>query len=318
MKPEIKSCFFEVAGITIRVESEFEPDIVGSKKELARFAVGGPGRDNVTIRHYFELPGLEDLDLGTEVYRKAPWSVWRKGDRWCYLGISAEPGDPELHRVAYFSSGYTQATIYSTPYHEKLAREEGFHSLSLLPTDQIWLIPLLADRDAVLLHSAGVILNGRGLLFAGRSEAGKSTTVTMLKEALSADAHNTLEILCDDRNIVRREADGWRLYGTWSHGDVPDVSPESAPLQAVLFLQKAGHSALVRMTDRKEIWFRLLTTLIKPMVTAEWWQKELDRLEQIINDVPCYTMFFDKGGDIVNGLVELTRTGKTVRTGGRQ
>jgi hypothetical protein len=32
-----------------------------------------------------------------------------------------------------------------------------------------------------------------------------------------------VEILCDDRNIVRRMDDGWRVYGTWSHGDVNEA-----------------------------------------------------------------------------------------------
>jgi hypothetical protein len=46
------------------------------------------------------------------------------------------------------------------------------------------------------------------------------------------------------------------------------------------------------LTDRKEIWRRLLATLIKPMVTAEWWQKEMDVLAQIVQEVPCYSRQF--------------------------
>ena len=43
------------------------------------------------------------------------------------------------------------------------------------------------------------------------------------------------------------------------------------------------------------------------MVTAEWWQKELDVLEQIVTEVPCYAMQFDKSGAIVNELVNLVK-----------
>ena len=42
------------------------------------------------------------------------------------------------------------------------------------------------------------------------------------------------------------------------------------------------------------------------MVTAEWWQKELDVLEQIVKEVRCYSMKFDKSGEIVERLVALT------------
>jgi MoaA/NifB/PqqE/SkfB family radical SAM enzyme len=301
--------YFQIAGITICIESDLDLEAVSFKKELEQFAVPGSGDDNVTFRHYFELPDIKHKDLGEEVYRREPWAISRKNDTWYYLGISPKPDDPQLHRIAVFNADYTHAAIYSPPSDEVRVREKGFHSLSLFPTDQIWLAPLLADRNAVLLHSAAVILNGQGLLFVGHSDAGKSTTVTMLKGLPSAPETPDVrvEILCDDRNIVRRWDTGWRLHGTWSHGDVPDVSPASAPLRAVLFLHQAPCNEIVPLTDRKEIWLRFLATLIKPMVTAAWWEKELDVLQQMVSDVPCYTMHFDKSGNIASILLKLTR-----------
>jgi hypothetical protein len=95
------------------------------------------------------------------------------------------------------------------------------------------------------------------------------------------------------------------VHGTWSHGTTADVSPASALLRAILFLRQDTHNVIVPLTDRKEIWRRLLATLIKPMVTAEWWQKELDVLQAIVDEIPCYTMRFDKSGVIVAELVRL-------------
>lgn len=303
--------YFRVAGITVRLESDLDLDAVVFKPGLARFAVAGPGHDNVTIRHCFELPDLKGEDLGEQLYRKPPWAISRKKGAWYYRGISPDESDAGLHRVAVFSDDHTRATIYSPPRDAQLIRRSGWRSLSLFPTDQIWLAPLLADRHAALLHSAAVILNGQGLLFVGYSEAGKSTTVTMLKDARepkdSGEPFGSLEILCDDRNIVRRWDDGWRVHGTWSHGDVSDVSPASGPLRAVLFLRQDSQSEVVPLTDRKETWRRLLATLIKPMATAEWWQKELEVLERLVKEVPCYMMHFDRSGAIVAELEKLTK-----------
>ena len=78
----------------------------------------------------------------------------------------------------------------------------GWSSLSLFPTDQILVARWLADRQGCYLHSAGAILDGKGLLFVGHSDAGKTTTVRMLQDQA--------EILCDDRNIVRRSGDRFR------------------------------------------------------------------------------------------------------------
>ncbi len=299
--------YFQIAGITIRVESDLDFSTVGFSQELARFAVAGPGDDNVTIRHYFEVPDMRHMDLVDELYRKAPWAISRKNGRWYYLGIPADPGDSRILRVGVFDADHTHATIYHPPCEESRVRKTGFQSLSLFPTDQIWLAPLLADRNAVLLHSAAAILNGQGLIFVGHSDSGKSTTVNLLKRAatLPGPSPASVEVLCDDRNIVRRWGSGWRVHGSWSHGDVSDVSPASAPLGAVLFLEQAPHNRLVPLTDRKQIWRRLLATIIKPMVTAAWWQKELDVIERIVSDVPCYTMRFDPSGDIVRALVKL-------------
>jgi hypothetical protein len=307
---------FQIAGVTVRVESDLDFDTVGFSPELARFAVAGPGEDMVILRHHFEMPDLRDVDLGDELYRKPPWAISRKNGRWTYLGIPADPEDPRLLRVAVFDADHTRATLYHPPGDEAHVRQTGFQTLSLFPTDQIWLGPLLADRDAVLLHSAAVMLNGRGLIFVGRSEAGKSTTVHLLKQAKYLPEPETVsvEILCDDRNILRRWGSGWRVHGTWSHGAIADVSPASAPLGAVLFLEQAPLNCLVPLKDRKVIWRRLLATIIKPMVTAAWWQKELDVIERLVKEVPCYAMHFDPSGDIVPALVQLV-AGEAVEPG---
>ena len=107
------------------------------------------------------------------------------------------------------------------------------------------------------------------------------------------------EILCDDRNIVRRWPEGFRVHGTWSHGDIPEVSSASAPVRAILFLEQHRLNEIIALTDRKIIWERLLATLIKPLVTAEWWNKEMDLLETLVDEVPFYTMRFDKSGAVV-------------------
>jgi MoaA/NifB/PqqE/SkfB family radical SAM enzyme len=318
--------YFRIAGITVRIESDLDFRKIKFKDELMAFAVEGPGEDNVEFCHYFELPDLEGKNLGKELYRKPPWAISRNKDgTWFYLGISPTEGDDSLHRVAVFSSDHVHGTIYSPPRDLDRVLSDGWQSLSHFPTDQIWLGPLLADRNAVLVHSAAAIINGKGLVFVGHSEAGKSTTIELFKAA-NREGKLVAEILCDDRNVLRywpnktaeqkqtsatvkgekRNDNGqWLVHGTWSHGTTADVSPSSAPLCAILFLKQDRKNKIERLTDRKKIWHNLLATLIRPMVTAEWWQKELDILERIVNEIPCYTMHFDKTGGIVEEITKI-------------
>jgi MoaA/NifB/PqqE/SkfB family radical SAM enzyme len=322
--------YFRIAGITARIESDLDFSKIKFKDELMAFSVEGPGEDNVEFRHHFELPDLEGKNLGKELYRKPPWAISQNKDgTWFYLGISPEKEDESLHRVAIFSADHVHGTIYSPPDDFDLILSDGWQSISLFPTDQIWLGPLLADRNAVLMHSAAAIVNGKGLVFVGHSEAGKSTTIELLKAA-NREGKLSAEILCDDRNVLRywpskttaqkptsvpmtrekRNGNGqWLVHGTWSHGTTTDVSPSSAPLCAILFLKQDKKNKIEPLTDRKKIWHNLLATLIRPMVTAEWWQKELDILERIVHEIPCYTMHFDKSGAIVEEIIRLKTEG---------
>jgi hypothetical protein len=113
------------------------------------------------------------------------------------------------------------------------------------------------------------------------------------------------EILCDDRNIVRRWPEGWRVHGTWSHGEVPQVSSASAPLGAIFFLHKSDRNRLAPVENHLQILGRLFACLIRPLVTAHWWEKMLDLLDILAREIPCYQMEFDQSGGIVGELEEL-------------
>jgi hypothetical protein len=289
--------YYQCAGITIQVDSDLPITDTTFDAKFEQFEAEGPGEDTVSIRHHFVLPELKHFNLGMEIYRRPPWAIYKSGDSWIYVGISALEGDPNIHRVVVFNRDHTKARIYNDPERERTFREGNLHSLTLFPTDQILLAQLLADRQGCYLHSCGVVLDGAGLMFVGHSEAGKSTMTKMLK--------GQAEILCDDRIIIRRWPDGFRIHGTWSHGEVPDVSAHSAPLKAILFLVKDTENRLVPIPDTREANRKMLACLIKPFVTAEWWEKTLAVMEQIAREVPCYDLHFDKSGQVVDLLKRL-------------
>jgi MoaA/NifB/PqqE/SkfB family radical SAM enzyme len=289
--------YYQCAGITMQVDSDLPITDTTFHPKFKLFEVSGPGEDTVTIRHHFSLPDLSRQNLGAPVYRRPPWAIYKSGDSWVYVGISPMEGDPNIHRVAVFNSDHTRARIYNDAAREKTFQDGNLASLTLFPTDQILLAQLLADRQGCYLHSCGVVLDGQGLLFVGHSEAGKSTTTKLLR--------GHAEILCDDRIIIRQWADGFKIHGTWSHGEVPDVSSASAPLKSVLFLIKDTENRIVPITDTREAIRKMLACLIKPFVTAEWWEKTLNVVEQIAREVPCYDMHFDKSGQVVDLLRDL-------------
>ncbi|MGP8052018.1 MAG: radical SAM protein [Desulfobaccales bacterium] len=291
--------FYSIAGITLMVESDLPINEHTFASKFKKFEMDHPGDDLISIRHQFSLPDLIGKNLGQEVYHRPPWAIYRKGDSWIYLGISPVAGDTRLHRVAVFNLDHTRAQIYS-PSAEIFLRGH-LQALTLFSTDQVLLARALADHAACIIHSGGAILNGQGLLFVGHSAVGKSTLIKMLK--------GKAEILCDDRNIVRRWPEGFRVHGTWSHGEVPVVSAASAPLKAIFFLRQSRQNKLIPFNPGRETMGELLSCVIKPLVTADWWQKMLALTEGIIREIPCYAMEFDASGKIVSQLEDLVWRG---------
>jgi MoaA/NifB/PqqE/SkfB family radical SAM enzyme len=287
--------FFQVAGITLQVEADLPITEDTYHPKFKLFEVDKPGEDIISIRHHFSLPVLTREDFGEELYRRSPWAVYQKNGSWIYEVFTPHPEGDQVFQITFFSHDFTRAKIYN---HDEYAYRKGNNfSLTLFSSDQILLAQVLADRQACFFHSSGVILDGKGLLFIGHSDAGKSTMVKLIKEKA--------EILCDERIIVRRWPEGFKIHGNWAHGEVPEVSASSAPLKAIFFLEQSTENRIFPIEDKQEKIRRLLACLIKPFDTVDWWSKMLALTDTIVREVPCFSLHFNMNGDVVKQLEDL-------------
>lgn len=288
--------YYKVAGITIQFDSELPINDATLAPKFKLFEVKGPGGDNVHLVHRFSLP--ERIDFGQQIYKKSPWVIYKNDHEWVYvLEASPDPTVKKIRQISFASLDHTRMEIYNSDLIESAYQQGHMGSLTMAPTDQILLARVLADRGGCYFHADGVDMDGKGFLFVGHSGAGKSTIATLLQDKA--------EILCDDRMIVRRWPDGYQIHGNWSHGTLPIVSANSAPLKAIFFLEKAENNAIVPVKNRMEAVSTMLGCLIRPMVTPEWWKKMLTLVEDIAASTPCYRLRFDKSGDIYQVLRKL-------------
>jgi len=297
--------FYQIAGLSIAVHSDLPIKPGTFAPKFVTFQIDKPGDELVHLHHHFELPEIDLQSLGAPIYHKTPWAIYPYDSGWLYLGILPEDFKANLWKVAIFNVDHSIGHIYHPSAENFISGNVG--SLTGFPTDQIWLARLLAERNAFYIHSASAIINGKGILFVGHSEAGKSTTTQMLLDAKKADLKSKLdiEVLCDDRNILRLMPVGWQVYGSWSHGDIPIVSENFAPAHAMCFLEQAKENALIPISDRQEIIHRLLACVIKPFETTDWWERIIDLSSHLSSNIPCFTMQFDRSGSIIKELISI-------------
>jgi len=282
--------FFKLAGISIAFNSELPIKADSFGPRFNSFYTDAPGEDLVQVEHYYSIPQHLKESHGELLYDSAPWRIYKKDDLWYYVNFTGQGTEYTIHKVAVFSKNYAHSRIFSES--ERFFHAGDLHSLTMFATDQIWLSQVLLSRRALYVHSCGLNLDGRGMLFIGHSGAGKSTTAKLF----GAQA----ELLCDDRNIVRFWPElGWRVHGTWNHGELPRVSSNSASLEGLFFLEHASENRLIRIHDRGQIIRRLIPCLVRPFVNAHWWQEILPMVQAIANEVPAYIMHFDLSGAIV-------------------
>lgn len=109
---------------------------------------------------------------------------------------------------------------------------------------------LLIRSGGFMLHSAGLVKNGKAYLFLGKSGAGKST---LSKLAASAG----IKVISDEINLVRLEEDRCRVYGSPFWGEMrADGRQGSWPLGGVYLLKKAKLNRVSRCSGGEA--FRLL------------------------------------------------------------
>jgi hypothetical protein len=152
-----------------------------------------------------------------------------------------------------------------------------------------------------VVHSAGFRLGERALFAAGVSGAGKTTLSRIVRAAAPE-----LEGLSDDRIIAARRDGAWTAWGSPWAGEGRIASGGSAPLAAVLVLDQATKERLIRLSPRDAL-ARLL-----PSVAISWYDPEiadlgLALLEQLVTEVPCYSLEFRPVPRAAEPVVELLR-----------
>ncbi len=143
---------------------------------------------------------------------------------------------------------------------------------------------VLARQGGFLLHSASAIRNGKAFLFAGVSEAGKTT--------ISRLAPPDVTLLTDEISYVRRRGDGYVAFGTPFTGELAKLGENvSAPLTALYLLAK-GRENRIDPIPPGEATRSLLANLLFFAEDSELVQATFHSAFEFVNRVPVSRLTF--------------------------
>lgn len=137
----------------------------------------------------------------------------------------------------------------------------------------------------MLVHSSGIILNGEAYLFSADSGVGKSTHTRLWLNEFGEKVH----IFNDDKPVLRIYGKSVTAFGTPFDGGSGIALNESAPLKAIVFIER-GEKNSVRVPGAREI-IQKLYFQTAHMVNAETALAMLKNFEALINsDVNFYIL----------------------------
>jgi len=155
------------------------------------------------------------------------------------------------------------------------------------PLDELLITHRLTLEKGIELHSSGIVGPGsESNLFVGHSGAGKSTTSRLWA------TRDGVEVLSDDRIILREDATQIFMYGTPWHGEAHFALPQRAPLQRIFVLEHGHGNVLTRLT-RSQMVAELFARSFVPFHRHEYVDNALSFLERVADSVPCYRYSFE-------------------------
>lgn len=293
MKVKVK---VKIADVVIQLQSDFSLEQLNARKQKLQFAE----RFNNFL---YEDEAKPDIIIKVNIVDKLPeirkardvfiahhpddgsenWRLLKKRNSYIYKCPLKSK-----QQIMFINETFNKVNAYFLPKKDK----GRVWSLTDIIYDflQVLLINYFSlNKKGIFIHGIGVRdLDGRGLLFAGKSGAGKSTTARLWHK------HSRAMVLNDDRIIVRKLQQKFFIYGSPWHGEFSDYLKshiESAPITKLFFIYHSPKNTVRRISDKGAF------SLLYPALFPTFWDKNcLENIvsfcQDLVKTIPCFKLGF--------------------------
>jgi len=275
-----------IGEVGISIEGDAETAEWGIPTAYQPFIKPGTGAIGLRLHR-----GIPESPGGLKIFESPPiWALYRENGKHLIKILDTYSG---LRRILVFPPEFGKADLY---FSEESGRfDDPFYG----PTLELLIVQYLARGRGAIVHACGIARKGRGILFVGESGAGKSTLANMWVQEAEVD------VLSDDRIIVRKKGDRFWMYGTPWHGEASFVSPRGVTVERVLFLRQ-GQENSTREIKGIDAVSRLITCAFLPHWDPQGMAFSMDFFSDLAALVPCSEFTFKPDKSAIELVKEIT------------
>ena len=148
---------------------------------------------------------------------------------------------------------------------------------------------LLVEHGIIVFHGSSISVDNNGFIVTARSGVGKSTHAKLLEEYIG----DSFKYINDDKPLLKVNDEEVTIYSSPWNGKERRGNNISAPLKAVLFLNRSETNTFKKIDNKEENYIRLLSQIYLPKEKSKR-EKALKIVDKLLKKINFYEINVNK------------------------